>query len=40
MLPGYTHNIMNMSETENFVTVMWAYEVFDPEHPDTFGEKV
>lgn len=40
MLPGYTHNIINLSETENLVTVMWANEIFDPEHPDTFGEKV
>ncbi|MCQ2096542.1 MAG: capsular polysaccharide biosynthesis protein CapF [Fibrobacter sp.] len=40
MLPGYTHNIINLSETENLVTVMWANEQFDPEHPDTFGEKV
>ncbi len=40
MLPGYTHNIINLSETENLVTVMWANEVFDPEHPDTYFEKV
>jgi len=40
MLPGYTHNIINLSETENLVTVMWANEQFDPGHPDTFGEKV
>ena len=40
MLPGYTHNIINLSETENLVTVMWANEMFDPSHPDTFGEKV
>ena len=40
MLPGYTHNIINLSETENLVTVMWANELFDPEKPDTFGEKV
>ena len=40
MLPGYTHNIINLSETENLVTVMWANEQFDPKHPDTFGEKV
>ena len=40
MLPGYTHNIINLSETENLVTVMWANEIFDPSHPDTFGEKV
>lgn len=36
MLPGYTHNIINLSETENLVTVMWANEQFDPKHPDTF----
>jgi len=40
MLPGYTHNIINLSETENLVTVMWANEQFDPKHPDTFFEKV
>lgn len=40
MLPGYTHNIINLSQTENLVTVMWANEIFDPEHPDTFSEKV
>ena len=40
MLPGYTHNIINLSETENLVTVMWANEPFDPEKPDTFFEKV
>ena len=40
MLPGYTHNIINLSDTENLVTVMWANEQFDPKHPDTFGEKV
>lgn len=40
MLPGYTHNIINLSETENLVTVMWANEQFDKNHPDTFGEKV
>lgn len=40
MLPGYTHNIINLSETENLVTVMWANESFDPSHPDTFFEKV
>ena len=40
MLPGYTHNIINLSETENLVTVMWANESFDPAHPDTFFEKV
>ena len=40
MLPGYTHNIINLSETEDLVTVMWANEQFDPEKPDTFFEKV
>ena len=40
MLPGYTHNIINLSETENLVTVMWANEQFDPNKPDTFGEPV
>lgn len=36
MIPGYTHNIINTSETENLVTVMWANEAFDPQNPDTF----
>ena len=40
ILPGYTHNIINLSETENLVTVMWANEIFDPNHPDTFFEIV
>ena len=40
MLPGYTHNIINLSDTEDLVTVMWANEQFDPNHPDTFGEPV
>ncbi len=40
MLPGYTHNIINLSDTENLVTVMWANEQFSPEKPDTFFEKV
>jgi UDP-2-acetamido-2,6-beta-L-arabino-hexul-4-ose reductase len=40
MLPGYTHNIINLSETENLVTVMWANESFDSNHPDTFFEPV
>ena len=40
MLPGYTHNIINLSETENLVTVMWANEQFDPNRPDTFFEPV
>lgn len=39
MLPGYTHNIINLSETENLVTVMWANEQFDPGKPDMFGER-
>lgn len=40
MLPGYTHNIINLSETENLVTLMWANEIFDQSHPDTFFEPV
>ena len=40
MLPGYTHNIINLSNTENLVTLMWANEQFDSGHPDTFFEKV
>ena len=40
MLPGYTHNIINLSETEDLVTLMWANEQFDPARPDTFFEKV
>lgn len=40
MLPGYTHNIINLSKTEDLVTVMWANEIFDPEHPDTYHETV
>lgn len=40
MLPGYTHNIINLSETDNLVTVMWANEQFDQNHPDTFFEVV
>ena len=40
MLPGYTHNIINLSETENLVTVMWANEQFDSGHPDTYFEEV
>ena len=40
MLPGYTHNIINLSDTEPLVTVMWANEQFDPARPDTFGEPV
>ena len=40
MLPGYTHNIINLSETEDLVTLMWANECFDPQKPDTFFEVV
>ena len=40
MLPGYTHNIINLSQTENLVTLMWANECFDPQRPDTFYEVV
>lgn len=40
MIPGWTHNIINLSETENLVTVMTCNEIFDPSHPDTFFEKV
>ena len=40
MLPGYTHNIINLSDTEDLVTVMWANEIFDPSHPDTYFEPV
>ena len=40
MLPGYTHNIINLSKTEDLVTVMWANECFDASHPDTFFEEV
>ena len=40
MLPGYTHNIINLSDTEDLVTLMWANEIFDPSHPDTFYEPV
>lgn len=40
MLPGFTHNIINLSETEPLVTLMWANESFDPRHPDTFFEVV
>lgn len=40
MIPGWTHNIINLSETENLVTVMTCNEVFDPNHPDTFYEEV
>ena len=40
MLPGYTHNIINLSDTDDLVTVMWANEAFDPSKPDTYFEKV
>ena len=40
MLPGYTHNIINLSDTQDLVTLMWANELFDPNKPDTFFEKV
>ena len=40
MLPGYSHNITNLSETENLVTIMWANEKFDSNRPDTFFELV
>lgn len=40
MLPGYTHNIINLSKTDDLVTVMWANEAFDPGHPDTYFEPV
>ena len=40
MLPGYTHNIINLSDTDDLITLMWANELFDKEHPDTYGEEV
>ena len=40
MIPGYTHNIINLSDTEELVTVMWANESFDPKKPDTYFEPV
>jgi predicted membrane metal-binding protein len=40
MLPGYTHNIINLSDSEELITLMWANECFDPNHPDTFFEPV
>lgn len=40
ILPGYTHDIINLSKTEDLVTLMWANEIFDRERPDTFSEKV
>ena len=40
MIPGWTHNIINLSDTENLVTVMWANELFDSNRPDTYFEPV
>lgn len=40
MLPGYTHNIINLSNTQDLITIMWANENFDPNFPDTYGEEV
>ena len=40
MIPGYTHNIINLSETQDLVTFMWANEPFDPDKPDTFYQEV
>lgn len=40
MLPGFTHSIINLSDTQDLVTLMWANEPFDPAHPDTFAEAV
>ena len=40
MLPGYTHNLINLSDTQDLVTVMWCNECFDPQHPDTYFEPV
>ncbi|MBD3589403.1 NAD-dependent epimerase/dehydratase family protein [Bacteroides sp. GM023] len=40
MLPGYTHNIINLSDTQDLVTVMYCNEIFNPSHPDTFFDKV
>lgn len=40
MIPGYTHNIINLSDTEDLVTLMWCNEPFDPNHPDTFFDPV
>lgn len=39
-LPGYTHNIINLSPTENLVTLIWANELFDPNRPDTYFDPV
>lgn len=40
MIPGWTHSIINLSKSDNLVTLMWANEIFDPKHPDTFYEPV
>ena len=40
MLPGYTHEIINLSEVDDLVTVMWANELFNPDRPDTYYEQV
>lgn len=40
MIPGYTHNIINLSDTEDLVTFMWCNEPFDPQHPDTYSDPV
>ena len=40
MLPGYTHNLINLSKTEKLITLMWANELFQPEYPDTYYEEV
>ena len=40
MLPGYTHNITNLSKTDDLVTVIWANEIFDGNHPETYHEDV
>ena len=40
MIPGYTHSIINLSDTQDMVTLMWCNECFDPEKPDTFFEEV
>ena len=40
MLPGYTHNIINLSDTEDLVTVMYCNEIFTPQRPDTYFDKV
>lgn len=40
MLPGYTHNLINLSETEDMVTIIWSNDCFDPSRPDTYYEPV